>query len=354
MKSTVLFLSVLQPALASSKIHKRALCTVESFDDPLVDDVPAITDALQKCGDRGSVILPANQTFHIRSPIDLSPCRRCGFQVNGLFSLSSDWDYWQKQTAVFLIYNSTNAIIHSDDKTGTIDGNNFGWAGNSSFPDHVPTLFSISHQSHQIYIRNLHLKNVPGTAFHVSSASSAVRIDGIDFQTPAATGYLVEQAQHVYVWNSTIRATESCLSILINSSNVQVEESTCITTGTNSAQSGFELQVGAGTGPGWIRNVFVKSIKAFGSMNVVSFLAGSGEAEPHPVEINNATFTNIIFEGHARKAVKLEEGRNTLTATSVTFRDFEGDVQEAADLTCSSSANVCDIEAKDWNVIIRG
>jgi hypothetical protein len=352
MKSTIVFLSVISFTFVSPKIHKRALCTVTSSDDPSVDDVPAITEALQGCGDTGTILLPANQTFQIRSSIDLSPCRICSFQIDGLLRVSSDWDYWKKQTAVFTLANSANAIIHSDNKAGIIDGNNFGWTGDGSLLHLAPILFDISHQSSQVYIRNLQLMNIPATAFHVSSGSSAVRIDSIDFQTPAATGYLIEQAQHVYVWNNTIRATGSCISILPNSSNVQIETSTCITTGTSSTQSGFELQFGLGTGPGWIRNVFIKAIKVFGSMNVVSFLTGSGEAEPHPVEINNATFTDIVLEGRVRKAVKLEEGQNTLIAQAVTFQDFHGEVLEASDLKCSASADVCDIKAKDWDVVV--
>lgn len=35
-------------------------------------------------------------------------------------------------------------------------------------------------------------------AFHVDCGSSAVRFYGVDFVDPPQTGYLVEQAQHVY------------------------------------------------------------------------------------------------------------------------------------------------------------
>ncbi|KAF2676947.1 glycoside hydrolase family 28 protein [Lentithecium fluviatile CBS 122367] len=352
MKSAIL-LSVATAAFASPRYHKRAICTVASLDDPLADDVPAIADALQKCGDTGRVVLPANRTFRIRSPIDLSPCQRCDFQIDGLLSISPDWDYWSKQPAVIKISKTKNAVIHSDGNTGAIDANNFGWAGDSNLLDQVPKLVSISDASYQIHVRSLELKNVPGTAFHVNSDSSAVRFYSVNFQTPAVTGYLVEHAQHVYVWNNTIRSSGSCVSILPNSTNVQVEESTCITTGAASTQSGFELKFGAGTGLDWIRNVFVKNIVAIGSMDVVSLRAGTGGDWPHPVEINNVTFTGITLEGPARKAVNLEEGQNKLIATDVMLQGFVGAAQHESDLRCTHPADLCELEAEDWNVVIR-
>jgi hypothetical protein len=353
MRSTLLlFLTVASAVFASPRLHRRATCIVASLGDPLADDVPVITAALHNCGHDGSVVLPENQTFHIRSPLDLSPCRRCNFQINGLLSISSDWDYWQQQTAVFALSNTTNAIMDGS-KTGSIDANNFGWAGDSSLLDRVPTLFSIGQKSYQVYVRQLKIKNVPGTAFQISSGSNAIRFQAIDFVTPAETGYLVEQAQHVYVYNNTIRATHSCVSILPNSSNVQVETSTCIAVGTASTSSGFELRFGASTGLRWIRNVFVKGIRGSFVTDVLAFLVESAYAGPQPVEITNATFTDVVWEGRAHAALRIEEGQNVLAVEDVVLESFGGEVQEAADLTCSNPADVCDIEVKDWNVTIR-
>jgi hypothetical protein len=351
MRYTIVLLSSITAAFAASTKVKRAICTVKSLDNPLLDDVPAITEALNQCGDTGRVLFPAKQTFNIRSPVDLGPCRICDFQIDGVLSVSSDWSFWTKQTAVFKISKSSNVVIHSNGHTGTIDANNYGWTGDGDLPKRVPVLFSINQGSSQIYIRDLHLKNAPGNAFHVSN-SSAVRFQGVSFQSPAATGYLVEQAQHVYVWNNTIQATRSCVSILPNSSNVQVEESTCITLGEDTAQAGIELKFGAGTALDWIRNIFVKKVRAVGSMNVVSFLAGSEAGKPHPVEIYNTTFTNITIEGPATMAVNIKEGTNTLTATDVMFRGFGGEAQKESDLECTSSADVCELTTEDWNVVI--
>src|SRR5262245_17261869 len=108
-----LLLQFLEAALsASSPTKKREVCTVKSFGDPLSDDVPAIVEALKRCGDSGRILLPADQTFRIRSPLDLSPCQACDFQINGFLSIAPDWDYWEKQSAVFKISKTTAAVIH--------------------------------------------------------------------------------------------------------------------------------------------------------------------------------------------------------------------------------------------------
>ncbi|KAF2246912.1 glycoside hydrolase family 28 protein [Trematosphaeria pertusa] len=342
-------------AIASSQVRKHEICTVESLNDPLADDVPAITAALKKCGQTGRILFPANQTFSIRSPFDLSPCQACDFQINGVLSISRDWDYWEKQAAVINIPRTTAAIIRTDGNTGVIDANRFGWAGDESLLERIPKLFSISDESYNIYIRNLKIRNVPGIVFYVNSNSSSVHLDDIDIADAATTGLLVEQAKHVYVWNNTIRATGSCVTILPNSTNVQFEESTCITTGTTTTTpSGIWLRFMAGSGLDWIHNVFVKNVKAIGGMKVISLAADPGENTAHPIEIKNVTFTGITIEGPAEEAVYVEEGQGPLYATEITFRDFEGDVQKESDLRCGSSASQCEFSREDWNITVQG
>ncbi|KAF2792026.1 glycoside hydrolase family 28 protein, partial [Melanomma pulvis-pyrius CBS 109.77] len=275
----------------------REVCTVESFNNSLVDDVPAIAAALKKCGNGERILLSKGTTYTIRSPLDLSPCKSCDFQINGLVKISHDWDYWEKQTAVFKVPNMTAAIIRSDGNTGIIDAQSLGLADPSTIaPARIPKLFSVSDKSYQIHVRDLKIKNVPGTAFYVHSDSTAVRFYGIEFENAAATGFLVDQAQHVYLWNNTIRASGTCVAVLPNSTNIQIEESTCITMGPSASSFGIELRLLAGTGLGWIRNVFVKKIKAVGGMNVIAFSAGWDGGGPHTIEITNATFTDVTIE----------------------------------------------------------
>ncbi|CAI6339594.1 unnamed protein product [Periconia digitata] len=337
----------------SAKLYERAICTVESLDDPEKDDAPAINSALRACAG-GTTILPLGQTFNIQTPLNLSSCQACSFQIDGNLIISADWNKWKSQTAAIHIAGTTAAVITSQAKTGLIDASNFGWDGReSSPPETFPSLFSITDQSYQIHIRELRTKNVPGTAFSIASGSSAVRLYGIDFLDAASTGYHVEQSQHVYVWNNTIRATQACVSISPNSSNIQVEDSTCIVTGSAS-QSGFQVGFpdSSNSGLGFIRNIFVKSVRAIGSMSVVVFRPGTPEdgSQPYPVEITNATFTDITISGPAKQAVLVEAGDNKLTATDISFNDFKGEVEKDSELKCPVQEYVCEFETKDWEL----
>ena len=67
-----------------------------------IDDVPAISEALSTCGNGGTIIIPANETFMIRSPLDFSNCSACDFQLEGTLKLSDDLVYWERKIA-FLI-----------------------------------------------------------------------------------------------------------------------------------------------------------------------------------------------------------------------------------------------------------
>ena len=351
--SFLLLSSLLAYASASPRINRRDSCTVKSLNNPSLDDVPAIAAALKKCGVGGGIELLKDTTYTIRTPLDLSPCRSCDFQLNGLFRVSNDWAYWKKQTAVFKISNATAVIISSNDDTGLIDAQNFGLTDTSTVaPAQIPKLFSISDESYQVHFRNLKFKNVPGIGFYINSHSSAVRLYGLEFETPATTAYFIEQAQHVYLWNTTTRARENCVAVLPNSTNIQLQESTCITTSSNTESSGLKFQLLASTGLGWIRNIFVKDVRAVGSMNVISFVSGGGGG-PQTIEITNATFTGITIEGPARQAFHLQEPTAVLNATQVTFKNFQGEAEKESTFTCANPKDICDFKVEDWSVVTR-
>lgn len=335
---------------------KRSICTVMPYNDPLLDDAPNIITALQECGDTGRIVLPVNQTFNLRSPLDLSLCSRCDFQINGVLKLSSDWDYWEKQSAAIIISNTTNIVLHGDEESGDIDASNFGRAlePGVAVPTRMPRLFSISDGSYQIHIRDLRIKNAPGTVFHVNSASSAVRFYGIDIQNAAAVGYLIENIQHVYIWNNTIHATESCVVIGPNTANVQIEDTRCSAYALEERpSSGIELSLHGNVDISWIRNIFVKGFTSTGWLNAIALIAGQEEKLTQTIEVYNATFTDVEFGSMAHQAVYLEQHETPLIATSVEFRNFKGTVQYYSNLTCAHTVDVCDFKKEGWNVTVN-
>lgn len=356
MKLLFCILLLCLPGDAVSHNIKRSICTVTSNNDPLLDDIPNILAALQECGDTGRIVIPVNQTFNIRSPLDLSLCQRCDFQINGILRLSSDWDYWEKQATVFRISNTTNIMLDSDGSTGLIDANNFGLAMESGVPvpERMPKLFSISDDSYQVHIRDLKIRNVPGTVFHVTSRSSAVRIYDVEIESAANLGYLIEGAKHVYIWNNTLRASGACVAIAPNATNVQVEDTRCLTyTREGRPPNGIELRLqGSGTEEtNYIRNTFVKRFEAIGWMNVIAFIADDGPSQ-QTFEIHNATFIDVTFGRLSCQAAYLEQRETSLSATDILFRNFVGTAQRGSNLTCAHEGDVCDFRAEGWNVTI--
>lgn len=334
---------------------KPRVCTVWSRNKPYLDDVPEINYALRECGNAGTIILNTEDTFNIRSPINLSLCRTCKFRINGIMKISSDWRYWSKQPAVFKMSRSSNVVISSD-STGTIDANFYGWERTSgaSVPDNMPRLFSISDRSSQIYIRNQVIQNAPGTIFHVQSGSSAVRIEGIDIQGWATTGYRIENAQHVYIWRNAIRASKSCIIIAQDTSNVQIEETNCLgVVEGDIIPNGIELNpYGGGIRTTSIRNIYVKSFWMRSWANAISITSGEENNYSKNAEITNATFTGIDLDTSNRQAVFIGPHRGTLTAKDILFKDFTGISQVQSDLKCPNAGDVCEFKQEGWNVTI--
>lgn len=344
---------------------KRAICTVTSHDDPLTDDAPLIADALRSCGSTGTVHFPANQTFTLRSPLDLLPCRACGIQIDGIVNISPDWDYWEKQRAALLLNNASNVVISSSEgNVGVIDAQGFGWAGEQEKRERVPRLFEIGEGSSQIHVRGLKIRNAPGPVFWVGGGSEAVRLYGVDVggnndtegDIAAGIGVEVQGARHVYVWDGKIRAREACVKLAPDSANVQIEEVACTASGDGGmgggrVPSGVEIGVGTREVVGWVRNVLVKKMRAIGRMNVVAFVSRDEEESGQGyLEIANATFTDVKIEGKAKRPFVLEQGTSRVNATGVRFNGFAGCIEDRKWAECAIPEDLCDFEFEDWNV----
>jgi galacturan 1,4-alpha-galacturonidase len=70
----LLALSIVSQALAQhvsySSSHGRPTCTVHPGKTNTTDDVPAILEAFDKCGNGGNIVFPANETYHINSRLN--------------------------------------------------------------------------------------------------------------------------------------------------------------------------------------------------------------------------------------------------------------------------------------------
>ena len=146
-------------------LPKRDPCTPLANGYEMIDDTPAINAALVACGNGGTIILPASETYSIRTPIDFTPCKNCDFQIEGtLIAARGQWDYWNdKNTASIWRMDGVKGVrIRSVTGSGVVDGNaidyyigrwDSGYASTKAFAD-------IKNGSSNILIENLVMKNV--------------------------------------------------------------------------------------------------------------------------------------------------------------------------------------------------
>ncbi|KAF2737199.1 pectin lyase-like protein [Polyplosphaeria fusca] len=353
MRISILYSTLLAVASATG-IRKRDICIVDSLDDASKDDVPAINAALKECGDTGRVLFPLGKTYNIRSPIDLSPCRACDFQIDGVLRVSSDWEYWKNQEAVFLVHNTTAAVIRSDGSTGLIDGNYYGFARMQLDQLSTPKLFSFKNESYVVLVSSLTVQNVLGSAFYVTN-STGIRIYDVNFANNAAVGVDVDQAKHVYMYNVTLRAENACVRIRPNSSNVQVEQSECHIAGNRNDASGVEFYL-LSSGYEWIRNIFVRQTKFARQLNVVSVLTreGNGHRDGQGVaEVFNATFRDIQLD-QVKRPARLDEAPNVqMNVSRTVFQGWSGTSLQKTQFECNNAGDMCNWEADAWNITYR-
>jgi len=354
--------ALLAIAPVSAIPHKRAVCTPPTGADEAGDDARAINTAIGECGAGGRIVLPANKTYSITGALDFTPCKSCELEINGLVQLVSDWDNWFATDAVFPLHNVKSVVISG---SGTVDAQYFGLSPGSLVPFSDIKLFSFREKSSQITIKGIKVQNVPGTAFTVTGGSSDLHFTDIEILNEARIGYEIQDARDVYISKGIIRAGEICVRLAANSTDIQIENSTCIVNGTlngGGRNSGIEFTFGSQANnvwSQWVRNVYAKGIKFIGDLDAVSFRGGSDKEVR--AEVRNATFTDIVLEGPVRRPVYMGEGFfgdggcglakcTKWNVTDVTLKKFAGIAVEHTALVCEESGDVCEFVTEGWNV----
>ncbi|KAF2875588.1 pectin lyase fold/virulence factor [Massariosphaeria phaeospora] len=210
----------------------------------VIDDSPAINEALRNCGNGGTIILSSTQIYTIRTPVDFSPCKNCDFQIEGTVLAASDqWDYWQNSAnSFFTVANAHGVRIRSVTGKGVVDGNGVGFWGRPWSPRRGGTPFvHITNGSTGISVENLHFKNVMQRFFILDGNSSSLSFKDLRFTTegqPATLaefdtfGYEMREVRDVDIDNVTMdfRSTAPvgiCIAFDKNTSNVRVRNSSC-------------------------------------------------------------------------------------------------------------------------------
>jgi len=162
-------------------IPKRAPCTVLTEGYEAIDDAIAINSAIRECGNGGTIILPADNIYSIRSPIDFAGCRSCDVQLEGTLYFSIDANTWGKQSSYITISNINGARFRSVTGTGVLDGNAQTLYQRTRSPDpwsSHPPLVLISNSTN-IAVEGLTAKNAIRHFFSVDALSSHVSLSDL-------------------------------------------------------------------------------------------------------------------------------------------------------------------------------
>ncbi|KAF2194340.1 glycoside hydrolase family 28 protein, partial [Zopfia rhizophila CBS 207.26] len=164
-------------------LHGQATCTPLAQGYEVLDDTPLINDAILNCGNGGTIVLPADQIYSIRSPFNFSACHGCDFQVEGTLLMSSDISLWAGKDALFSLAGKKDVTIRSVTGTGAIDGNSIAYYArprwDTSQRNDAPYFATITNGSSNIIFSGLTIKNVPMKFFHTNGNATNLRFENL-------------------------------------------------------------------------------------------------------------------------------------------------------------------------------
>ena len=162
-------------------LEKRKICQVNSEGYESVDDAPAINAAIQKCGSAGTILLPVDQLYSIRSPIDLSPCRRCEIQLEGQLWFSNDPALFADKAAFISIPGGDGVTLRSLTGEGVIDGRASTVYQRYRLDDPwktAPPMINILNSSN-VVIDNILAKNIIKRFYMIDGKSSNIHLKNL-------------------------------------------------------------------------------------------------------------------------------------------------------------------------------
>lgn len=221
---------------ADSTIQKRATCTPATLGDDQLDDTPAITAAIQSCGNGGTIVIPAGTTYSLRSALSFTGCVGCDFQLEGTLKASDDTSYWATQTAVISLNSISGAKFRSLTGSGVIDGNGQDaydqFAADSSLAR--ATVFYISGGSN-IYVGGFRVKNPPNVFFAQKGGVSSVQYASLTMTAASKStnapkntdGFDIGESTYTTINDIYVENQDDCVAFKSGANYVTVERITC-------------------------------------------------------------------------------------------------------------------------------
>ena len=363
----ILFISSITCDQASSLLNDK-ICKPSSARNSSVDDVPAIREALSTCGNGGTIIISANETFMIRSPIDFSNCSACDFQLEGTLKLSDDLNYWERKIA-FLITNVSGAIFHSLTGAGVIDGSGQKYwdyfAQNKTYVR--PFLINFINASNVTFTK-IKLKDPPCFFIFVKDGSTNIKLSDLILNATSTSsnepintdGIDTSESSHITINNVQITNDDDCVCFKNGSNYITVNNVTC-----NGSRGISVGSLGSPIGHYTVTNIYVANVKMINSMQAARIKVFPGGPAFGTVFVSNVTIENLTvdncdfafrvhncYETHASVCEKnpsaaILSNIKLINFTGITSSKYDPDI---ANIDCPP-VGTCDLTFKGWNII---
>ncbi|KAL3451358.1 pectin lyase fold/virulence factor [Aspergillus insuetus] len=284
------------------RVVKRApTCTPASAGDPTIDDVPAILEAIQECGDGGVIVIPEDTEYIMASRIVFDGCIDCDFQLEGTLTASEDLSYWNTTREMILFDKVAGGKFRSLTGKGVIDGKgqvSYDWFGEHGNIQR-PVLFSIGGSS-DITLSGIKMVN-PHVAFvYVGHGSERIDISDLDMSAVSESeygprntdGFDIAEASHVTLTNIKVVNQDDCVAFKPGCDYVSVQNIEC--------DGSHGLSVGSlAKYPGSVdsvTNVWVKGARMINSSKAIGIKIYPGGPNYGTAVVRNMTWEDIYVE----------------------------------------------------------
>ncbi|KAL3457449.1 pectin lyase fold/virulence factor [Aspergillus heterothallicus] len=152
------------------RVAKRGpSCTPVTADNPAIDDVPAILEAIQKYGDGGVILFPEGTEYTMASRIAHS-------------RPSESLTYWNTTREMILVHGVCGGKLHSLTGKGVIDGSgqpSYDWLSEYGKNIRRPVLLSIGGSS-GISVSGIKMLNPHAVFVYVGHGSERIELSDLD------------------------------------------------------------------------------------------------------------------------------------------------------------------------------
>lgn len=352
----------------TSPLTKQNVCTPSSARNSSVDDVPAISEALSACGNGGTIVIPAGETFTIRSPLDFRNCSGCNFQIEGTLKVSVDIDYWQHKT-VFLVTNVSGATFHSLTGLGLIDGSGQKYwdyfAQNKTY--RRPFLMNFINASNIIFTK-LKLKDAPCFFLYIISSSTNIKFSNLvlsavstSINEPINTdGIDTSESSYITIDNVHITNNDDCVCFKNGSNYITVNNVTCV--GSRGISVG---SLGSPPGLYTVKNIHVSNVKMINNTQATRIKVFPGGPSYGTVIVSNVTIQGVIVDNcdfafrvhncYESSGEICKNNPSAATLLDIKLIDFTGTTSSkydpaVANIDCPPKG-ICDLTFVGWNIV---